>query len=205
LQAAIAEQEAAEKVKQYIARTKAKESHARQLPKLLDYFLSPDLTFVTESRPGKRPIKSTASRIDGPKDAINVEEHEAPPMIREGRPPPEDAWTSLRRIEVNERMLRSVKQNLDLKKDAQPDIFQVKAAVPALFIGMEAGGKRPVITDKNPHVEGLQDIHRCVYLPSAAEKAYQLSATWAMTSQLVLFIELPPGPLCAPGVGTRAS
>ena len=27
-----------------------------------------------------------------------------------------------------------------------------------------------VITDKNPHVEGLQDVHKCIYLPSSMDK-----------------------------------
>jgi len=76
----------------------------------------------------------------------------------------------------------------------------VKAAVPALFIGMEASRRRPVITDKNPHVEGLQDVHRCVYLPSATEKFHQMSGL-APSAQNVLFLELPSAPLFAPGVG----
>ena len=172
--------------------------------------MSPDISFSTESRPSKRVAKTTiatASRTTdgGPLgskgDPLEAEVASVLPTAHEGRPSPEDGWTTVRRIEVNERTLRSVKQNLDLKRDAQPDIFQVKAAVPALFIGMEASGRRPVLTDKNPHVEGLLDAHRCVYLPSAGEKAYQLTSTAA--SQNVFFLELPSAPLFAPGVGMR--
>ena len=47
---------------------------------------------------------------------------------------------------------------------------QVKMLNPNVFIGMDVLKRRPVITDKNPHVEGLQDVHKCIYLPSSMDK-----------------------------------
>ena len=41
---------------------------------------------------------------------------------------------------------------------------------PNVFIGMDVVKRRPVLTDKNPHVEGLQDVHKCIYLPSSMDK-----------------------------------
>ena len=41
---------------------------------------------------------------------------------------------------------------------------------PNVFIGMDVLKRRPVITDRNPHVEGLQDVHKCIYLPSSMDK-----------------------------------
>ena len=45
--------------------------------------------------------------------------------------------------------------------------------------------RRPVITDKNPHVEGLQDSHKCIYLPSSMDKNQYLPS---YLSQNVLFM-----------------
>ena len=42
------------------------------------------------------------------------------------------------------------------------------------FIGMDVIRKKPVVTDRNPNLEGLVDIHRCIYLPSAHEKNQNL-------------------------------
>jgi hypothetical protein len=191
-------------VRQYLQRAKTQETKERhKLPQLLEYLLSPDLSFSSEYRPSRRAGKA-AKPPAGEKDqhggSASGTALASEPVVGSVRAGPEDGWTTIRRIEVNERTLRAVKQNLDLKREAQPDIFQVKAAVPALFIGMDAGRRRPVLTDKNPHVEGLQDIHRCVYLPSAAEKSHQLSSSAG--SQNVLFLELPSATLFAPGVGT---
>jgi hypothetical protein len=49
-------------------------------------------------------------------------------------------------------------------------------------------------------LKGLQDVHRCVYLPSAAEKFHQMTGL-AASGQNVLFLELPSAPLFSPGVG----
>jgi hypothetical protein len=147
--------------------TQAATKERYQPPKLLDYFLAADLSFATESRPSRRAGKAAVAppakhdsgpdakkEIVGPDGGPSGTESMPAAAAGSGRPCPEDGWTTVRRVDVNERTLRSVKQNLDLKRDTQPDIFQVKAAVPALFIGMEAGGRRrPVLTDKNPHVE----------------------------------------------------
>ena len=57
--------------------------------------------------------------------------------------------------------------------------------------------RRPVITDKNPHVEGLQDTHKCIYLPSSMDKNQYLPS---YLSQNVLFMELPSAPLFTPGI-----
>ena len=35
---------------------------------------------------------------------------------------------------------------------------------------MDTTKHKPVVTDRNPNLEGLVDIHQCVYLPSAYEK-----------------------------------
>ena len=48
--------------------------------------------------------------------------------------------------------------------------YQVKMVNPNVFIGMDVVKRRPVLTDKNPHVEGLQDVHKCIYLPSSMDK-----------------------------------
>ena len=42
-----------------------------------------------------------------------------------------------------------------------------------------------MITDKNPHVEGLQDSHKCIYLPSSMDKNQYLPS---YLSQNVLFM-----------------
>ena len=36
---------------------------------------------------------------------------------------------------------------------------------------MDVIRKKAIITDRNPYLEGLGDIHRCIYLPSAYEKS----------------------------------
>ena len=46
--------------------------------------------------------------------------------------------------------------------------------VASIYVGIDAGKKRPVVTDRNPHSEGLMDIHTCLYLPSAHEKNQNL-------------------------------
>ncbi len=38
------------------------------------------------------------------------------------------------------------------------------------YMGMDIIKQKPVVTDRNPFAEGLVDMHRCVYLPSAYEK-----------------------------------
>ena len=39
---------------------------------------------------------------------------------------------------------------------------------------MDTTKHKPVVTDRNPNLEGLVDIHQCVYLPSAYEKQQSL-------------------------------
>ena len=34
--------------------------------------------------------------------------------------------------------------------------------------------KKPIVTDRNPYLEGLIDMHQCIYLPSAHEKNQNL-------------------------------
>ena len=42
------------------------------------------------------------------------------------------------------------------------------------FIGMDIIKKKPIVTDRNPYLEGLIDMHQCIYLPSAHEKNQNL-------------------------------
>jgi len=124
-------------VRQYLQRSgKPSASKERQpTPKLLDYFLAADLSFATESRPSRRAGKAASTtakhenRTEGKNEAIGPDGGSSAAAaetvpVGGGRPCPEDGWTTVRQVEVNERSLRSVKQNLDLKRDAQPDIFQ---------------------------------------------------------------------------------
>ncbi len=176
--------------------TQATSKERFQPLKLLDYFLAADLSFATESRPSRRAGKAAAAappakhdsgpdakkEIVGPDGGLSGTESIPTTAAGSGRPCPEDGWTTVRRVDVNERTLRSVKQNLDLKRDTQPDIFQVKAAVPALFIGMEAGGRRrPVLTDKNPHVEaGLKRNLCLVYYHEIVKQISELPSNGLM-------------------------
>ena len=66
---------------------------------------------------------------------------------------------------------------------------QVKMLNPNVFIGMDVLKRRPVITDKNPHVEGLQDVHKCIYLPSSMDKNQYLPN---YLNQNILFMVTPP-------------
>ena len=59
---------------------------------------------------------------------------------------------------------------------------------PNVFIGMDVLKRRPVITDKNPHVEGLQDVHKCIYLPSSMDKNQYLPN---YLNQNILFMVTP--------------
>ena len=129
----MAEKIAELKVKQYLERT-TKPPGSKERPKslkLLDYFLSSDLSFATESRASRRAGKATVTATaaakygDGSKEDKGEATIASSSSLPAGRPSPEDGWTTVRRVEVNERSLRSVKQNLDLKRDAHPDIFQV--------------------------------------------------------------------------------
>ena len=65
---------------------------------------------------------------------------------------------------------------------------QVKMLNPNVFIGMDVLKRRPVITDKNPHVEGLQDVHKCIYLPSSMDKNQYLPN---YLNQNILFMVTP--------------
>ena len=56
------------------------------------------------------------------------------------------------------------------KSKKLPDLFQVSMSGSTFYIGMDLTKNKPVITDRNPNLEGLVDIHRCIYLPSAYEK-----------------------------------
>ena len=68
---------------------------------------------------------------------------------------------------------------------------KVKMLNPNVFIGMDVLKRRPVITDKNPHVEGLQDVHKCIYLPSSMDKNQYLPN---YLNQNILFMVTPPHP-----------
>ena len=59
-----------------------------------------------------------------------------------------------------------------------PDLFHVSVNS-TFYIGMDLMKNKPVITDRNPNLEGLVDIHRCVYLPSAYEKNQNVPETSA--------------------------
>ena len=50
------------------------------------------------------------------------------------------------------------------------ELHEVKMANPNVFIGLDVVKRRPVLTDRNPHVEGLLDVHKCIYLPSSMDK-----------------------------------
>ena len=50
------------------------------------------------------------------------------------------------------------------------ELHEVKMANPNVFIGLDVVKRRPVLTDRNPHVEGLSDVHKCIYLPSSMDK-----------------------------------
>jgi hypothetical protein len=39
-----------------------------------------------------------------------------------------------------------------------------------LHIGVSSFSGRPVLTDRNPHLEGLSDIHRCIFMPNGNGK-----------------------------------
>ena len=53
---------------------------------------------------------------------------------------------------------------------------------------MDVLKRRPVITDRNPHVEGLQDVHKCIYLPSSMDKNQYLPN---YLNQNILFMVRP--------------
>ena len=62
----------------------------------------------------------------------------------------------------------------DIRKARKaPEIFNITIQS-TFFIGMDSSKTRPVVTDRNPNLEGLADIHQCVYLPSAYEKQQSL-------------------------------
>ena len=65
---------------------------------------------------------------------------------------------------------RALKENLNVEKGKSMELHEVKMVNPNVFIGMDVVKRRPVLTDKNPHVEGLQDVHKCIYLPSSMDK-----------------------------------
>jgi hypothetical protein len=71
-------------------------------------------------------------------------------------------------------MLRSLQENPDVAVDRRPpDLYKVTIES-TFFIGMDVIRSKPVVTDRNPNLEGLVDIHRCIYLPSAHEKNQSL-------------------------------
>ena len=63
-------------------------------------------------------------------------------------------------------------------KQSETEIFDdflwQAETVETIYIGLDVSKKRPVVTDRNPHSEGLLDIHSCLYLPSAHEKNQNL-------------------------------
>ena len=104
-----------------------------------------------------------------------------------------------------------------------PDLYIVTIQS-MFFIGMDVIRKKPVVTDRNPNLEGLVDIHRCIYLPSAHEKNQNLPDYLTQVSlmisnsiyvpaffdpkisfklffpQKITFIELPDASTYAPGI-----
>ena len=78
-----------------------------------------------------------------------------------------------------------------IKIEIADDIIphKVKMLNPNVFIGMDVLKRRPVITDKNPHVEGLQDVHKCIYLPSSMDKNQYLPN---YLNQNILFMVTAP-------------
>lgn len=116
----------------------------------------------------------------------------------------EDSWTKIKPVQLDPKLLRAIKENQgtnDSKENKKAqELHEVKQLNPAVFIGMDVlkvclhlchqfppsfPQRRPVITDKNPHVEGLQDSHKCIYMPSTMDKNQYLPS---YLSQNVLFM-----------------
>ena len=59
------------------------------------------------------------------------------------------------------------------------------------YIGMDSNNGQCVVTDRNPHLEGLLDIHRCIYLPSSFEKNQTLPGYLTQVRRLTHHIAHP--------------
>ena len=82
----------------------------------------------------------------------------------------EESWTKIKACQLDSKSSRALKENLNVEKGKTMELHEVKMVNPNVFIGMDVVKRRPVLTDKNPHVEGLQDVHKCIYLPSSMDK-----------------------------------
>ena len=162
--------------------------------KLIDYFCCTSPHFQTELRPNKRVQANN-------KDLDTVNENNVPGTKRLTG---EDSWTKIKPVQLDPKLLRAIKENQgtnDSKENKKAqELHEVKQLNPAVFIGMDVlkvclhlchqfppsfPQRRPVITDKNPHVEGLQDSHKCIYMPSTMDKNQYLPS---YLSQNVLFM-----------------
>ena len=73
-------------------------------------------------------------------------------------------------LQLDARELHDLHSHPDIRKARKaPDIYNISLQS-TFFIGMDTTKHKPVVTDRNPNLEGLVDIHQCVYLPSAYEK-----------------------------------
>ena len=98
---------------------------------------------------------------------------------------------------MNPKDAHDLKEHHDIQRDRKPpDLFHVSVES-HFFIGMDSIKQKPVITDRNPYLEGLVDIHKCIYLPSSYEKNQNLPENLA---QKVTFTELPESPVLTPGI-----
>lgn len=73
-------------------------------------------------------------------------------------------------LQLDARELHDLHSHPDIRKARKaPEIYNISLQS-TFFIGMDTTKHKPVVTDRNPNLEGLVDIHQCVYLPSAYEK-----------------------------------
>ena len=77
-------------------------------------------------------------------------------------------------LQLDARELHDLHSHPDIRKARKaPEIYNISLQS-TFFIGMDTTKHKPVVTDRNPNLEGLVDIHQCVYLPSAYEKQQSL-------------------------------
>ena len=109
---------------------------------------------------------------------------------------PDDLWTGFKKVlvrnailfltdfalkkkfifffKLDARELHDLHSHPDIRKARKaPEIYNISLQS-TFFIGMDTTKHKPVVTDRNPNLEGLVDIHQCVYLPSAYEKQQSL-------------------------------
>lgn len=143
-----------------------------KIVKLLEHYKdSRNVDFSVEFRPSI--YKKAASTEWGPNP---------------GRLWPEELWTDIKKVQVplkisyctqniscflsklTPKEAHDLKEHHDIqRKRKPPDLFHVSLES-SFFIGMDVAKEKAVVTDRNPYLEGLVDIHRCIYLPSAYEK-----------------------------------